>query len=800
MPPALTEVGLQKGEVLFYQGEPSGDFFVLREGGLEILISEDLKAKGPALIDSSRRMAVIDTVGAPIGEIGAILDERRTATVRAVGASRLLRIPAHGKAFREWLHENPRVARIIAKALAERLRRNEARDADLRAFEAQANRLLEGFSLVYALLVPVAGIDPKAEIVRKEILARGQATSKLLERDGEKPVRPSLALIERTFREKTQTELGGTTFDSGLVSFLADAVEEESISEFWESQPQRLLFAIERMAASFPALNAKLRGTGRGAERVVTSLVEGPASILAAYRDLLESRDPVRREALPYAQRLAESVEALRTEMLDLLGRFPPEGTKGLDSLRQRLAREEAPPAATSAPLAPEPVTAAVSSPSAPPASPDVPLRKVKVMESILKMDLSEGVKERFPAALAKAEEGDLDAARLATKLYWEIYPTVFKNFLTERRAEWVWFLRYGFAFDGEAAPDLLEKFPTDPGKPGPILYVDDWLMKVYRGEVSPSRNELGLTYAESVQDRAGKRWNETETDPAMDLVRYEIEGVLSVAARATTGGRKGSMPCFGSPAALEAAWVNPSQVAQEILKVIGIDFSAFYREVRVQLSGTSEFLPKEVVPRFFLIPSMGGRGVPWQEFEGKAKDTPGRIFIPLRPEGDFAGLLVETIGRFRWVLARAVAGYSWADPVEGGLTGRYLDYITFYKKNPELTEEMKAKIADDFKSLSLDVDKFVRDYSLWMRYESQGIQRLNRVARRIFCEFTPFAISLRKNVSKNPAFTEILIKDSNKRRKSRIEMERKMQKYQQDGVDPGDAFKWAFTLFEFTS
>ena len=35
----------------------------------------------------------------------------------------------------------------------------------------------------------------------------------------------------------------------------------------------------------------------------------------------------------------------------------------------------------------------------------------------------------------------------------------------------------------------------------------------------------------------------------------------------------------------------------------------------------------------------------------------------------------------FRWEINRAIKGPSWADPVDGGITGLYIDYIEFYKK-----------------------------------------------------------------------------------------------------------------------
>ena len=43
---------------------------------------------------------------------------------------------------------------------------------------------------------------------------------------------------------------------------------------------------------------------------------------------------------------------------------------------------------------------------------------------------------------------------------------------------------------------------------------------------------------------------------------------------------------------------------------------------------------------------------------------------------------MIRAIGGFRWELCRSSKGALWADPVEGGITGAFYDYVTFYKKN----------------------------------------------------------------------------------------------------------------------
>lgn len=51
----------------------------------------------------------------------------------------------------------------------------------------------------------------------------------------------------------------------------------------------------------------------------------------------------------------------------------------------------------------------------------------------------------------------------------------------------------------------------------------------------------------------------------------------------------------------------------------------------------------------------------------------------------------------------------------------------------------------------------FVRDYVSWVLYEGAGSPRLNKVARNILFTYCPFSKEVRKVLSANPQFREIL-------------------------------------------
>ena len=69
---------------------------------------------------------------------------------------------------------------------------------------------------------------------------------------------------------------------------------------------------------------------------------------------------------------------------------------------------------------------------------------------------------------------------------------------------------------------------------------------------------------------------------------------------------------------------------------------------------------------------------------------------------------------------------------------------------------ELKEKLPLNLNALEQTGDKFVNDYLSWIKYEAEGIQRLNRVVRGIFYKHIPFHKDIRDKVSKLPAYTDM--------------------------------------------
>ena len=100
-------ISFSQGEAIFTEGEPGNKtMYLIEKGRVEVL-------KGDAVV---ARLGV----GEPIGEMSLLLDEPRSATVRALNSVEALEIT--GENFGEILTKRPGIGRTIMKALAQRLK------------------------------------------------------------------------------------------------------------------------------------------------------------------------------------------------------------------------------------------------------------------------------------------------------------------------------------------------------------------------------------------------------------------------------------------------------------------------------------------------------------------------------------------------------------------------------------------------------------------------------------------------------------------------------------------------------
>ena len=101
------ERAVADGDILFREGDPSYDFFVVLDG--EVKVYEDVECRRPILDEPV-------VAGQFLGEMGLLLGENTYATARAETAGRVLQVPA--QAFRDLVGRDTDLAETVLSAFA----------------------------------------------------------------------------------------------------------------------------------------------------------------------------------------------------------------------------------------------------------------------------------------------------------------------------------------------------------------------------------------------------------------------------------------------------------------------------------------------------------------------------------------------------------------------------------------------------------------------------------------------------------------------------------------------------------
>src|SRR5689334_5138265 len=111
---------LVRGQILFMEGDPSNEFYVVVSGRLKVLLSS---SRGDDLVLS------VLTAGDSLGELSVLDEHPRSASVEALEPSVLLAVPADS--IRAMLQRCPHAALEWAQSLAGTVRRLTGSTADL---------------------------------------------------------------------------------------------------------------------------------------------------------------------------------------------------------------------------------------------------------------------------------------------------------------------------------------------------------------------------------------------------------------------------------------------------------------------------------------------------------------------------------------------------------------------------------------------------------------------------------------------------------------------------------------------
>lgn len=396
-------------------------------------------------------------------------------------------------------------------------------------------------------------------------------------------------------------------------------------------------------------------------------------------------------------------------------------------------------------------------------------------------LDIAPSFRENVYAFMALKDKNSTDEAAMhlrkaLTQAFYVLYPILFEKTLTAEQipVPVKMFLYFGYVDENLAGAEnsailyQLARDMTDNSRLG-IYSFYDWLKAIYDGKKEPSRNEFEEDYTDYVHKQKISG-NITDAEAAaleknpLSRVAFELRNMFPSVNRVTFGRITTYCPLFTEDNVVKdllGSYVDSSKLCKALELIRSVDYSAFYRE-SLDYENMDELgkqiIHLEYLPDIILMPNVGLRGVMWQEIEGKKRNSPGRMLFSIFHLEDINTTLIRLTGEFRWELCKRIQGYRWNDVSERSLTSEYCDYIQFYRKNHELSNDAKEKIKNSLqKAKNSFREMFVRDYVLWVLFERNGSPRLNKIARKILFHYCPFPADLSAKLAQNPLFSELL-------------------------------------------
>ena len=388
---------------------------------------------------------------------------------------------------------------------------------------------------------------------------------------------------------------------------------------------------------------------------------------------------------------------------------------------------------------------------------------------------------------------------RELTNSFYEVYTAVFLKSLKDPALPTIikMFLNFGYidpALAGQENAEYLYSIADSlKGDPDNGVYTAcEWLTAVYKGKKEPSRNDFDEDYDAHLRElKAARKINDEEMARlSVDLeekLKFELENVFPIANKITFGRVTTFCPFFADhnvQRGLDTSLVTAAAVKDTFKEILNIDFSAYYRETiyeNPEIGIPKEYLHVEVLPDIILMPNVGTRGAMWQEMEGRKRQTPARMFLPLFLLDNMKTLLIRLTAEFRWEMCKRVQGVRWSDLSDPSLTSEYFNYLQFYRSNRDLTQDAKSAIKTELvRARNVFKTVFVSNYEEWIVYEANGSPRLNKFSRRIFVNYCPFRIAIRQRLMQNPQFAELLRRYDVKASQRIHHLEKVMLKIQQ--------------------
>lgn len=368
------------------------------------------------------------------------------------------------------------------------------------------------------------------------------------------------------------------------------------------------------------------------------------------------------------------------------------------------------------------------------------------------------------------------------TDLFYQIYSAAFQISLTDDNIPPILKMFFNFGYmDAELcgmdnACFLYQNVQHYAGSPEHSIYtVHEWLKAIYMGEKEPSINELDVNYEQHIQSlkKEGNINEETAKRMLADKaqkVMFEMENMFPRASKITSGKPAVFFPILSESQFIrqpEDALLYPDQIVKMLDSIRKTDYTAFARTNLVVLSekeNIHDFFNVEILPDIILMPVVGTRGAMWQEIVGRSRMTPSRMMLPIFQLEDLQKVMVRMVGEYRWEMCKRVQGARWNDVTEPSLTSLYCDFLQFYRKNSELSPDTKEKIKTGLQKCKNSFKEyFLLDYMVYILFESKGSPHLVKNARAILFGQCPFSSEIRRTLSSNPIYQDLLEAHSRK-------------------------------------
>lgn len=322
------------------------------------------------------------------------------------------------------------------------------------------------------------------------------------------------------------------------------------------------------------------------------------------------------------------------------------------------------------------------------------------------------------------------------------------------------------------------------------------WLKAVYDGVKSTSKNEYDLDYEQYLRELVKEKKIEKK-EVAIELAdkdkrtRFECQNMFRYADRVVSGNISAFVPVLCSDGIFNSianSYVTEEKINLSVNKIEEIDYSVFYKDRLVsyeRLDVSKTTVIDRIPPDIIVFPIYGKNCIMWQDIAGKRRNTKGRIFMPILLEKDLDTEMIRTLAAFRWEKCRTDMGNRWNDFRYPSLTSEYSDYLQFYRKNTELTQERKTKIRAQLQQCNnRHKDVFTKDYMDWIQKESRGAMKLSRVARNIMFTYCPLSNEVFKAIEGQTIYAEAAKKYIRENRAAIKNVEMVIRKFEREGMD----------------